>query len=143
MLGTFYAKEGQELIHGSRRFYPYRSGEFTYLQGGAGVVWHTPDLKAVCMFEPGADVAKHIKSGRCSCGINIAKGDSAHNASGPIYAEMIGWGAFMEGERGWHCEYGEIVAIRIDDPALYHLKPGIENAYPGVHVQCGQMDAEC
>lgn len=128
----FYNPTGEKMINGTRRYRITTQGNKAYLVGGAGMVWEKAEAKADCLM--GGSASMHLKRGGCSCGINIAKGDRAHNGSGPVIAEMIGWGQYVEGELGWRCEYGEIVAIHIEDASYADYKPLLEAAYPGVAV---------
>ena len=107
--------DSPEIIRGTRRYDVTRSVQDgkLYLVGGAGVVWQSIEFTAQCLM--GGNARQHLLKGNCGCGVNIAKSGDPHNGWGPIVAEIIGWGAFVEGTLGWRTEFGEIIALIIED----------------------------
>lgn len=93
------------------------------LYGLAGFAWEGAHLKASChaLIQPPGDCHAHLRAGTCTCGIYVAREMPRPWARPPVapvaVAEVVGWGAYVEYERGWRCENVRIEKLYAWDTA--------------------------
>lgn len=100
-------------IRGWREYQIEEVGAILY--GAAHGRWEGAEMAAQCQALP---ARQHLLDGTCSCGIYILK-EKPSQIQRPwkVWAEVVGWGAYIEYERGWRCEHVRIERLRIPDTA--------------------------
>ena len=101
------------LIRGWRQYDHRISGDI--LRGMTGRCWMNATMQANCNVVWDTDAAEeHLLAGSCTCGIYVLK-ERPEGDLAPILAEVVGWGAYVEYERGWRCQYVRIERLFVPD----------------------------